>query len=210
MGIDRDRVKALVRVELDRVGQLQTFLRDSPETLEKGLLILDQSVATACGDAIDLLGLDAEGRFVLIETKVGPDNQILEKLLDHYDWFTTNLALFRQNFSREDPDAGLPPRGILIGSGFHPAMERRIGYLAKIPLDLVEYRAYLQGNTRFISVELIGSNWRGQIGEESDLMQGPLVELTEEERAAFERFERERLGEQDSPKEGPVELKPCP
>ena len=77
--------------------------------------ILDVRQPTPCGDPIDLLGFDAEGRFVLIETKIGPDNRILDRLLDHYHWFESSIELFQRLFAAELPDPRLPPRGVLPG-----------------------------------------------------------------------------------------------
>ena len=193
--------KPLVRVELERADQLLSHIQESPECLEKGMRILDVRQPTPCGDPIDLLGLDAEGRFVLIETKIGPDNRILDRLLDHYHWFESSIELFQRLFAAELPDPRLPPRGVLIGPGFQPAMEKRIGYLGNLPIDLFEYRVYLQEETRLIALERVASNWRDRAVEEKALSPAKPVELSREEEEEFFRFEGERISRE---KEGVV------
>ena len=213
---DREPLKPLARVNLDRVDQLHSLLFDQPEALETGLLILQRQIPTASGETIGLLGLDPRGRFVLIETKVGPDERLLDRMIDHYDWFTANLALFRRLFEREEPSGKLPPRGILIGPGFDPAVVRRIAYLGRLPLDLFEYRVYLKGSARFLSLDRVGTN-RTEMAEVKEAGEGAagkastgVVELTQEEWREFEKFEKERnqkkKGENGDPS-GPVEVK---
>lgn len=192
---DGERLESLVRVDLDRVEQLHSFLLQSPEKLEPGLKILKRGMATACGDSLDLLGLDAEGRFVLIETKIGPDEQLLDRLIDHYDWFRANRALFCQFFEQENPAPDLPPRGILVGPGFDPATIRTIGYMKGLPVDLFEYRVYIRGHARFLSLEWLGANWREAEAEAAEAPAG-LVPLSDEEMVEFEKFELERNAEE--------------
>jgi hypothetical protein len=196
-----DRLKSLTCVELERVEQLHSFLLESPENLESGLKILKPAVPTPCGDAIDLLGLDAEGRFVLLETKIGPDERLLERLIDHFDWFRTNQALFCQFHERENPSPDLPPRGILVGPGFDPTLSRRIEYLKGLEVDLFRYQVFLRRNSRFLSLERVGSNRSGTRIEEPVPAAAPagLVPLSDEEMREFELFERERTPADSEP-----------
>ncbi|MBI4161306.1 MAG: hypothetical protein HY509_02535 [Acidobacteria bacterium] len=193
-----ERLDPLARVELERPEQLLAFLEKDPYSLEPGLRILERSLATGGGEAIDLLGLDSAGAFVLIETKVGPDSALLERVLDHYDWFVGNLGLFRRLYGTHSPDRGLPPRAILVGPGFPPAMERRIRYLRGLPLDLVAYRAFLHGGSRFLALEPVGSNRKEEEPERAGERRG-LTPLSEDEWREFERFEQERREERAAP-----------
>jgi hypothetical protein len=190
-----ERLESLVRVDLDRVEQLHSFLIQSPENLEPGLKILKQGVATPFGSTLDLLGRDAEGRFVLIETKIGPDEQLLDRLIDHYDWFKTNQTLFCQFLEPENSTPALPPRGVLIGPGFDPATIRTIGYLKGLPVDLFEYRVYVRGHARYLSLEWLGSNWRKAEAEPAEAP-ARMVPLSDEELVEFEKFELERNAEE--------------
>jgi hypothetical protein len=196
-----DRLESLARVDLERVEQLYSFLLESPDNLESGLKILKQAVPTACGDAVDLLGLDAGGRFVLIETKIGPDERLLERFIDQFDWFKSNQALFCQFFETENPSPELPPRGILIGPGFDPALPRRIGYLKGLEIDLYRYQVFLRRNSRFLSLERVGSNRPQAAPEiaEPEAAPASMVPLSDEEMREFELFERERTAADNEP-----------
>jgi RecB family endonuclease NucS len=52
-------------------GDLQRLLRDQPDVLEEGLFIVSEEFSQwqESGRSIDLLGLDSEGRLMVIELK---------------------------------------------------------------------------------------------------------------------------------------------
>ena len=75
-------------------ADLQRILRDQPEVLEEGLLI----IAEEFGDwqdsnrRIDLLGLDAEGRLVVVELKRGETGQHMDLQAIRYAAMVANMT----------------------------------------------------------------------------------------------------------------------
>ncbi len=98
-----DGKKELVKVDptsfseqgvLER-GDLQRLLRDQPEVLEEGLLIISEEFGNwqDSNRRIDLLGLDAEGRLVVVELKRGDTGQHMDLQAIRYAAMVANMTL---------------------------------------------------------------------------------------------------------------------
>ena len=96
---DKDRLDEVAQTSFGQEGvleraDLQRMLRDQPEVLEKGLLI----IAEEFGDwqdsnrRIDLLGLDASGRLVVIELKRGETGEHMDLQAIRYAAMVANMT----------------------------------------------------------------------------------------------------------------------
>ena len=96
---DKDRLDEVAETSFGQEGvlersDLQRMLRDQPEVLEKGLLI----IAEEFGDwqdsnrRIDLLGLDADGRLVVIELKRGETGGHMDLQAIRYAAMVANMG----------------------------------------------------------------------------------------------------------------------
>ena len=92
----------LVKVDPTSFGQqgvleradLQRMLRDQPEVLEEGLLIISEEFGNwhDSNRRIDLLGLDAEGRLVVVELKRGETGDHMDLQAIRYAAMVANMT----------------------------------------------------------------------------------------------------------------------
>ena len=76
-------------------ADLQRLLRDKPDVLEKGLLIVSEEFGNweDSNRRIDLLGLDAEGHLVVVELKRGDTGQHMDLQAIRYAAMVANMTL---------------------------------------------------------------------------------------------------------------------
>lgn len=112
-------------------AHLQDFLIKNLGQIEQGLTLYDDEGLTgreypADNRRIDILAVDAQGAFVVIETKVGKAyDRVIGQLMFYKNWVAENL------------ETDKPVRGIIIGSEISPSLRLATKNLPDI--ELVEY-----------------------------------------------------------------------
>lgn len=146
--------------------QLEDWIEKDPRMLEQGLEIVARQLRTD-GGPLDLLGLDAQGRWVLIEIKRDRlRREVLSQAIDYasclaamdpQDLFAQCDAylsgrskpgvaeLLRQRGVTAHGDEGLEPVIYLVGTGLDPGLTRMIDYLsgtASLSIRLVTFSVF--------------------------------------------------------------------
>lgn len=131
--------------ELRDESELESILRKDPEQLEGGLIILTGQRKTGEKGRLDLLGVDPDGRIVVIELKAKEDDRQLQQALDYYDWTLESIDFIRDAY-KEKLNAykreikGEMPRIILVAPEFNDRMLKAVKYLNQdIEIMLLRY-----------------------------------------------------------------------
>ena len=97
---DKERLEEVAATSFGHEGvlersDLQRMLRDQPEILEEGLFIITEEFSNweGSGRSIDLLGLDATGRLVVIELKRGDTGSHMELQAIRYAAMVSAMTL---------------------------------------------------------------------------------------------------------------------
>lgn len=163
----------------DTEEQLERILTENPDMLENGLELVGRQFDTA-GGAIDLLGVDSEGRLVVFELKRGTlKRKAVAQAIDYASALAAmDLdSLYRlisersgnqeiqkiddfaewydKNYSDpdHDPDSLMPPRIVLVGLGVDETTERMVSYLADGDLDvsLLTFHGFKHGSNTLLA-----------------------------------------------------------
>src|SRR5215218_2655192 len=85
--IEADRPVRLPSAKLDLEARLERWICQDLSLVGEDLLLLGSQVATAYGQAIDILALDREGNLVLLELKRGrTPRDVVAQVLDYASW----------------------------------------------------------------------------------------------------------------------------
>lgn len=153
---------------------LQRILRDKPEILEDGLFILAEEFSNwqGSGRSIDLLGLDATGRLVVVELKRGETGEHMDLQSIRYAAMVSTITLQQAIDAHQaylnkrgiDEDAGEQvnghlenpealgfstdqPRIVLVSEGFSPELTTSVLWLNRNGLDItcIQMQPYRNG-----------------------------------------------------------------
>jgi len=131
------------KIEINEERNLEHLVVQNPESVEKGLVYLSHQ-HRAGGKFIDVLAVDANGIFVILELKVGQDDEMLLQALEYYDYVSSNRdRLAKEYEKRAKIVAAEDPRIILVASAFTDRLRKAVQYF-KPRTALMEY-AYLEG-----------------------------------------------------------------
>ena len=182
---DKDDLKLVPQTSFGEEGvlerqDLQRILRDKPEILEDGLFILAEEFSNwqGSGRSIDLLGLDATGRLVVVELKRGETGEHMDLQAIRYAAMVSPLTLQqaidahqaylnkrgidedaeeRVNGHLENPESlGFSiaqPRIVLVSEGFSPELTTCVLWLNRNGLDIACIRMQPYRNREEILVE---------------------------------------------------------
>ena len=169
------RIDATSQTETEK--KLEDALAHHPEMLLGDLTLVGRQIATQIG-AIDLLGIDDEGRLVVFELKRGPvTREAVAQLLDYGSYFETlstddlvelvanswdhdgNFEEWYVDATTQDSLDGLRPlRMILVGLGADERAKRIVEFLNSDQLDisLLTFHGFMHGRTTILARHVEG------------------------------------------------------
>lgn len=177
--------------------RLEDLLVSSPELLLDGLSLIGRQLPSTAG-ILDLLGIDRDGRLVLLELKRGTlTREAVAQILDYVsELMATDAEAFARLvqshsgrngierfedfadwYAREFPDSpGLmrTPRMVLVGLGADERAKRIVNFLADAGIDvqLLTFHAFHSGGRLFLAKQV----------ETVDPGPGPIEGVTKEDR----------------------------
>lgn len=175
--ITGDGPRALNPASVDLEAQLESWIAQDPDMLQRGLTVVGRQVRVE-GGILDLLAIDPQGNWVVIEIKRGTIYR--ETLTQALDYATSIARLpfadlmhrLRSNLANwGNPEATLDDLGIeeesnntnrdvsifVVGTGKAPDLERMVDYLSSynIPISVVTYEVFeLPSGERILLREL--------------------------------------------------------
>jgi len=127
------------RLEVKEIDDLARLVAENAEGIEPGLKVIDSRLLLGQA-AIDLVGLDAKGAFVLIALDFTADEGLLLRGMDAYSWCLEYPDTICRLYPAAEISATRPPRTLFIVERFTDAFVRRIKQLCFRDIDCLEFR----------------------------------------------------------------------
>lgn len=118
--------------------ELHSIIASDLDSLEAGIQLLKQEPSIGSGIP-DFLWVDSGGRIIVVEVKLGEDENILFQSLRYFADVNKNRYALAKTFSDHRIDPGQPPRIILIAKRFSEDL-RLLSTLVTPSVELYEYK----------------------------------------------------------------------
>ncbi len=132
---------ALVKMEI------LDHLRNHPDELEPGLLLLKADLEVGAGIPVDLLAADATGRPCLVFAGPEESDALLLALLDGMAWAAAARPFF-ERLREPRLDAAAPARAFLVVPAIADRLRQRISSLGGFDLTLARLEVWREGGSR--------------------------------------------------------------
>lgn len=123
-----------------------------PGILEEGLRLLDAHLRAGDGELIDLLALDAQDGFVLIEIQREEGEDLLARITRHREWVASQCAFLRRLYGAGSINPLKLPRAIVLSEGFDAGFLEALRAAAPGILTL-RYRILTASGRRLLHLE---------------------------------------------------------
>ena len=114
--------------EIRELSVLQALIRNQAECIQGEVRILEKEIPTDYGPV--MLGMDGEGRPVIIVASLGQEDGVLSRLIGIYRWTHQSMPLLIRFCAKGWLDGSKVPRVIAIISGYSRSVQEGIGLLA--------------------------------------------------------------------------------
>lgn len=163
--------------EMDSEEELEELLSHNPGLLEDGLELVGRQIP-ASGGALDLLGVDEDGRLVVFELKRGTTPRAAVAQVVDYASYLAALDVrdisqlisqhsgkrgiqelppfeewYQERFAGRDLSEAVPPRMVLVGLGSDADTQRMVGFLANsgVNIALVLFQGFQAEGHRLLA-----------------------------------------------------------
>lgn len=174
--------------------ELAKLVAEHCVALEEGLKIVDQQEGGGKCGPMDLLGVDAQCRLVVIDVSPQGGDQLLVEGLAHVSWLWRNRHQIADVVAEREANLALYPRLILVAPNFSPSLQEAIRGLRFMAIDSYSFRWLEAGGEKGLLLELAFSSWAKE--QEKARLESPFpvlaegfVPLTEEEIADFMKMD---------------------
>jgi len=177
--IAEDGPRKLNRGGIDLERYLEEWIERDPSLLQGGLTIVGRQIGVE-GGSLDLLALDPQGRWVVIEVKRGtigrdtiaqtldyassianmPYEELSQKVNAYLGKQETSLEAVLEELGAEEDTEHEVREAVMfvVGTGRHPGMERMVDYLSgqfDVPINVVSYEVFeIEGGRPILVREL--------------------------------------------------------
>jgi len=178
---------------LEDRDRLALMVAENSQALEKGLRVVDPGKGRGKWGPMDLLGVDATGRPVIIDVAPQARDDLLVEGLSHLRWFHQYRHQMLPLLGERARDLFVHPRLILVAPDFSACFQDAVAALENLPVDLFRLRLLQSDNENGLLIEYANSSTHkessGEQLEQDISLPSTMIPLGEEEIASFMKME---------------------
>ena len=120
-------------------ARLAAMLKGLDGSIESGLTCIDEDVPCTPYDSVDLVAVDREGRFTIVDFETEPDDRLLLRGMGHFDWVVQNMLIIRRMYAGRGIEFAAQPRVLLLAPDFSLRFRGIACQLERPRLECVRY-----------------------------------------------------------------------
>ncbi|MBU1043343.1 MAG: hypothetical protein KJ915_02965 [Candidatus Omnitrophica bacterium] len=120
--------------------KLREIILKNPQTLLPGLSFIDLQMSADEAGIIDFLGVDTNGRMVLVNFDVKANDQMLIDILAQIQWLKKNQGLIKRLFFSENVDFEKSPQIVLVGPVFSNKLQSAVKQISDKDIKLFNFK----------------------------------------------------------------------
>ncbi|MBU1087817.1 MAG: hypothetical protein KKD05_09925 [Candidatus Omnitrophica bacterium] len=120
--------------------KLREIILKNPQTLLPGLSFIDLQMSTDESEVIDFLGVDTNGRMVIVNFDVNPNDQMLIDVLSQIQWLKKNQGLIKRLFFSESVDFDKSLQIVLVSPVFSSKLQSAVRQLSDKDIKLFSFK----------------------------------------------------------------------
>ncbi len=152
--------------------KLKEIILKNPGYLQPDLSFIDLQIGSRENDGlIDFLGVDENGRLMIVDFDSLENDGLLITALSHLQWLKNNEVLIKRLFFSENIDFDKTPSLMLIAPSFSAKFRAAAGLIEFMPLKLISFNYIRAEENDAIFFEEIFSNSSNQKKMEEDAVE---------------------------------------
>jgi len=135
----------LVKSQVKEISEreLEDLIRQQPDLVEEGLLIIDQQKITQNLEnqgRLDVLFVDSDNTLIIAELKIKENDRMLSQAIDYFDYINDNKEIIARLYSEKKTNINpsKEPRILLIAPSFSKTLINRCKWIS-IDIQLKRY-----------------------------------------------------------------------
>ena len=121
--------------------QLVSLLKQQTAALEEGMKAIDASIPCETSGSIELLAVDGKNQLAIIDLDDHPDDGLLLRGIDHFDWIVRNAPNVRRMYQGQVIDFSVQPRLFLVAPEFSPLFRSVTRNITSLQINCLKYHA---------------------------------------------------------------------
>jgi hypothetical protein len=121
--------------------QLVSVLRRQTAALEDGMRAIDANLVCENSGSIEVLAVDVRNRIAIIDVDDHPNDALLLRGIDHFDWIVRNISNVRRMYQGHVIDFTLQPRVFLVAPEFSPLSRSVTRHMTSLQINCLKYHA---------------------------------------------------------------------
>ncbi|PYS41657.1 MAG: hypothetical protein DMG14_06580 [Acidobacteria bacterium] len=121
--------------------QVLSLLKRQTGALEEGMKGIDANIPCDTSGSIEVLALDSRNQLAIIDFDDHPNDALLLRGIDHFDWVVRNIPNVRRMYQGQAINFAVQPRVFLVAPEFSPLFRSVARHITFLQIDCLKYHA---------------------------------------------------------------------